>query len=137
MTTPVATRLLYLDTSAFLRRVFDAEGADIVDAAVNDYCGRGGAVVSSRLLWLEARRVAVREALLGNDIAAATEMNLSGVAKLPVTEEIWESAAAIGQHIKTLDSLHLASCEVARADLLTFDHTMRSVARAHGVNVLA
>lgn len=42
--------LLYIDGSALLRRVLGADGADLVDAAVAEYRGRGGHIVSSRLL---------------------------------------------------------------------------------------
>lgn len=128
--------LLYVDTSAFLRRVFGADGADLVDRAVAGCLSRGGHPVSSRLLWLEARRVGIREQLLGNDVRAVIEANLDGVGKLPVTDEVWSGAEAIGEHIKTLDSLHLATCEIVEAELVTFDRTMRMVARSRGIRTV-
>ncbi|MCL2781448.1 MAG: PIN domain-containing protein [Actinomycetia bacterium] len=129
--------LLYLDSSAFLRRAFGHAGTAVVDTAVADYRARGGAVVSSRVLWLEARRVAIRETLLGNDVAEPVERQLDTVEKLPMTEDVWQRAAAIEQHIKTLDALHLATCELIGAELLTFDATMRAVALARGVPLVA
>jgi predicted nucleic acid-binding protein len=128
--------LLYVDTSAFLRRMFGADGADAVDRAVVNRRRRGGTVVSSRLLWLEARRVGTREALLGNDVTDVITANLAGVARLPMTEEVWSGAEAIAQHIKTLDSLHLATCELVGADLMTFDEAMRNVATARGIRLV-
>lgn len=43
--------------------------------------------------------------------------------------------AAIEQHIKSVDALHLATCEFVGARLATFDETMRSVARARGIDL--
>ena len=127
--------LLYVDSSAFLRRVFGDEGADVVDKAVARYLRRGATVVSGRLLWLEARRVSVRERLLGNDVEDVVTANLAAVTELPFTDQIWAGAHAIEQHVKTLDSIHLATCQAAGADLLTFDGTMRTVAEAIGIRL--
>lgn len=129
-------KLLYIDSSAFIRRVFGADGADTVDAAIARYIRRGATVVSSRLLWLETRRVSVRERLLGNDVDAIVSANLAAVTRLPMTEEVWAGAYAIAQHVKTLDSIHVATCQLAAADLLTFDANMRAVAEAVGIHVV-
>lgn len=125
--------LLYLDSSAFLRRVFGADGADTVDALSARFIADGGRVVSGRLLWLEARRVTVRERQLGNDILAAVEANLASVDRLPLTDDVWNAAHAIETHVKTLDSLHLATCSVVDAHLLSFDAQMLAAASALGI----
>ena len=126
-------QLLYLDSSAFLRRVFGAEGADTVDQLVARYTAEGGNVVSGRLLWLEARRVAIRERQLGNDIESEVEANLACVDRLPLTDDVWNAAHAIETHVKTLDSLHLATCSVVDAHLLSFDTEMLAAATALGI----
>lgn len=127
--------LLYVDASAFLRRVLNADGADAIDAVIARYADGGGKVVSSRMLWLEARRVTVRERHDGNDIAEVVEENLAGIERLPVTEDIWGLAHAIEAHVRTLDSLHLATCAAVDAHLLSFDAQMRTAATAMGLQV--
>jgi predicted nucleic acid-binding protein len=128
-------RLLYVDSSALLRRVLDHPDAGAIDAAMGACLDGGGAVVSSRLLWLESRRVAVREALSGNDISAALGATLAGIVRLPLDDEVWGAAMRIEAQIKTLDSLHVATCAVAEATMLSFDATMRRVAAAEGCAV--
>lgn len=78
----------------------------------------------------------MREKLLGNDFGDVIAASVLGVEKLPVTAEVWAAAAAITQHIKTLDALHLATCELVAADLITFDRTMREIAQGRGVRVV-
>lgn len=124
---------LYIDTSAFLRRVLSSDDLDRVDATAASYTARGTEVVSSRLLRLEALRVSIREQLRGNDIHDVVHADLVTITQLPVTDEVWALAESIEQHLKTLDSLHLATCELIGADLLTFDHTMRAVAQQRGI----
>lgn len=91
--------------------------------------------MSSRLLWLEARRVVVRERQSGNDIASVVEQNLAAIERLPLTEDVWNRAQAIETHVKTLDSLHLATCALVDATLLSFDLQMQKAATAMGLRL--
>ncbi len=129
------TEPLYLDASAFLRRVDadDTDAINAIDAVVTRYRESGGRVVSSRLLWLEARRVTVRERQVGNDISGVVERNLATVDRLPLTEDVWDRAHAIDTHVKTLDALHLATCALVGGVLLSFDAQMRAAAVAMGI----
>jgi len=129
-------KLLYIDSSAFLRRILRHEGSALVDAAlVRHSTAPGGRVVSSRLLALESRGVAVRVKQNGNDISATVAANLDTIDILPLTEDVWTRASAIEQHIKTLDALHLATCLIVGADLLTLDKNMALVASSLGLSL--
>lgn len=127
---------LYLDSSSFLTLLLQQDRHATIEAAVSEWERRGASVVSSRLLWLEAQRVTVREAVVSdNDIRAEVREHLKGIARLPLTEDVWTRAAGIDQHLKTLDSIHLATCELDGATLLTagLDSAIRKVAEARGL----
>jgi hypothetical protein len=130
--------LLYLDSSSFLTLLLQQEGHQTVEELLRDHVMRGDAVASSRLLWLEVRRVTIRERVLGNDIGAAVTAHLQGVEQLPVTDAVWERAGLIEQHVRTLDAIHLATCELTGATLLAagLDSCIRRAAAACGVSVL-
>lgn len=125
---------LYVDTSAVLAVALgEADGPRVQDA-IATHAERGADVVSSRLLALEVRRVEVRERSAGRD-ARQLVAYAAAIRSLPLDEEVWRQAAAIELHLKTLDSLHLATCAVAGATLLTLDRTMGSVAASIGVTL--
>lgn len=134
-----ASALVYIDSSVLLTLVLEQDGHEAVARLIADAARAGRALAASRVLWLEGRRVAVREALAGNPIASAVERHLSTITQLPVTEQVWERAAGIEQHIKTLDAIHLATCELAEATLATvgLDGAMRKIAEIRGIPVLA
>jgi len=136
MQTPIAAKPLYVDSSALLQRVLNGSDAGAIDAATDQRTASGGRVMSSRLLWLETRRVEIRELLAGRDIRIPLREALATLDQLPVTEEVWQRAAAIDCHVKTLDSLHLATCLLAEADLLAADSQLRAAATSLGLRVL-
>lgn len=135
MTISPARRLLYLDSSAFLARLLAQDPDGLIDATLRSANDEGARVVASRLLWLEAARVAVRERLAANDIDDVVAANLAGIDRLPVTETVWTEAAAISQHVKTLDAIHLATCQLVGASLLSLDGRMCSVAVDMGIEL--
>jgi len=127
--------LLYIDSSTLLTVALRQEGHEDVRAVLRTAQSQGAIPASSRLLWLEARRVAIREAQVGNDVGAFINAALQTVTRLPVTEEVWDRAARIEQHLSTLDALHLATCESVSATLLVarLDGGLRAVAAARGI----
>ncbi len=127
---------LYVDSSSLLAWVLTQPGYDSVQSRIEGWLSGGGQLVSSRLLGLEMRRVFVRERLAGNELPAASQTVLELVAQLPVTEEVWERAAAIEQHVQTLDAIHLATCELIGATLLRagLDRTINDVATIRGIS---
>jgi predicted nucleic acid-binding protein len=134
----VAGGILYLDSSSFLITVLGQTGSADLRSRVAEWESDGGRVASSRLLWLEVRRVVIRERLAGNDFGSAAEDALVRVERIPVTDEVWERAATIEQHVRSLDAIHLATCELIGATLLSagLDHGMRAVAEARHIGLL-
>lgn len=133
------SKLLYVDSSVLLTFALAQPGWETVAETLGQAQDDGYTLASSRLLWIEAARVAIRERFRGNDIEDVLTKNLEAVEQLPVTEEIWIRAAVIEQHIKTLDAIHLATCETSGATLATvgLDGGMRKVAAERGVPLLA
>ncbi len=129
---------LYVDSSVLVTIALSQTGWETVAETLGQAQDDGYRLASSRLLWLEAVRVATRERLIGNNIDAVLDENLNFVDQLPITETVWERAATIEQHLKTLDAIHLATCEIAGATLATVgvDGAMRRVAQARGVPLL-
>lgn len=131
--------LLYVDSSVLLTIALSQTGWETVSAVLERAQDDGYRLASSRLLALEVARVATRERLRGNHVDSVLNETLSFIAQLPVTEQIWDLAASIAeQHIKTLDAIHLATCEISGATLATPgpDGTIRKVAEARRIPLL-
>lgn len=124
--------LLYVDSSAFLDRALKQKRYRTVAAKMSAHVRAGGALVSSRLIGLEARRVQVRVEIEGADASSIPRL-ARAIQQLPLTDEVWQAAAAIDRHIRTLDSLHLATCRLVEATLLSTDAHVREVAQYLGV----
>jgi predicted nucleic acid-binding protein len=127
--------LLYIDSSVLLTVALRQHGHEAVRATLSNAQAQGMTAVSSRLLWLEARRVIVREQLEGDDVAADVDEALATIGALPLTEDVWQRALSLEQHVKSLDALHVATCELVGATLLTarLDGGIRSMAEARGI----
>ncbi len=93
---------------------------------------------SSRLLAVELRRVALREA-----IPAVADALLGSVALVPLDDAILVRAETVTPaSVATLDALHLATALHLRnaglvTTLLTYDERLATGARAHGLASLA
>jgi len=125
---------LYLDTSALGRVLLAEPDARAVLTAMGGF----ERLVSSRLLALELRRLAMRRGR-----AAQAEAMLAGVALLEVGERVMSEADTIPPaSVRSLDAIHLATAvRCARSGaveaVLTFDHHLAEGAREHGLEVLA
>lgn len=126
---PEPRQLWYLDTSVAVRILL---GDPDAVAWWNAKVGLRGGFVSSRLLHLEMSRVYRRENLDLQDVDEfVAQLTLTGVNNSLLTE-----AAAIKQHVKTLDALHLASARrIGAITLVTHDSTMIKVAEQLGLDV--
>lgn len=129
--------LLYLDSSSFLTLLLQQDDHARIEAAVDAHQTTSGRICSSRLLWLEAARVGIREHIAGREIRDLITTNLRPLDQMPVTEDVWALAAGIQQHVRTLDAIHLATCELAGATLLTqgLDNNVHQVAKARGISL--
>jgi predicted nucleic acid-binding protein len=125
------TVALYLDTSVLAHALL---GTDF--AASQWFASVAGAtdLMSSNLLRLETTRLLRREAL---DPALA-EPYLQRIVLVSVNDQTLRLAGTFIPHIKTLDSIHLATLLLADPDatLATHDGVMGGVARQLGITVL-
>lgn len=123
----------YLDTSAALKLLIEeAESAALIDA-VNT---RRPTLAASFLLETELRRAAHRVPEL--DQRRVTSL-LERVDLYETTPNTFRQAGLLpGEHLRSLDALHLAAAMAIDADqLLTYDHRMTSAALDIGLPVIA
>jgi uncharacterized protein len=125
---------LYVDTSGLARVLLDTpEKREIVA----QMAGRD-LVISSRLLRIELRRVALREGELDG-----VDQLLAGISLVPIDEGILVAAESVKPaNVATLDALHLATVvRLAGADVvdavLTYDKRLAEATRHHGLEVVA
>jgi predicted nucleic acid-binding protein len=103
--------VVYLDTSALGRVLLGEPDAEAVLRELAPFEQR----VASRVLRLELRRLGLREGML-----AEADQLLSGVALLPVDEQLLAAAETLPPaSVGTLDALHLATAlRLAHGDRL-------------------
>lgn len=133
--------LLYVDTSAMVKRLVDETESDAFDDCLATGLARGDVFVSSALLGVELRRFAIRE-----DIdAAEVEAAIANASIVAVSDDILESASRIPHHVKTLDAIHLATAMALTDDsrgpdsvstIVTYDATMARAGRRLGYEIV-
>lgn len=118
----------YLDTSIALHALLptgDSRATEWLDGA-----SRSGNIYSSTLLELEIIRVLKREGLRAERAAEVVDrVNL-----VSIDDGVLRAAAAIDQHVRSLDAIHLATCALLGEDavLVSHDQQMCAVAQALG-----
>ena len=129
--------VLYVDSSALLKRVV-VEGESLaVRALLRERHLAGELLTSSSLAWLEVWRSLRRAGVADvEDVVAAA---LSGVAEYTLDEAVLQRARRVGvDQLRTLDAIHLASAIAVGADaLITYDTRLAGAAAAVGLVVLA
>lgn len=126
--------VVYLDTSALGRVLLGEPDAPAVLDALAAFEGR----VASRLMRVELRRLALQESLL-----ADADALLTGVALLPLDDELLTAAETITPvGVATLDALHLVTAlRLATTGMLdavmTYDRRLADGAREHGLPVVS
>jgi len=125
---------VYLDTSALGRVMLGEPDAGVVLRSLRDFDRH----VTSQLLRVELRRLALREGLLEH-----ADQLLSGVALLPVDESVLAAAETVRpSSVATLDAIHLVTA-LRLADnqlidtVMTYDTKLADGAREHGLTVIA
>ncbi|MCL1800947.1 MAG: type II toxin-antitoxin system VapC family toxin [Promicromonosporaceae bacterium] len=127
---------LYIDSSSLIRIDIGEHDGARMERLVQRYQADGAALVTSRLLHLECRRVAIRLNLEGHS-NSAIERYARMFQPLPLDEDVWRAAMNIRQHVKTLDAIHLATCAlVPNAVLLSSDASMQEVAPKLGIKLV-
>ncbi|MDR0592236.1 MAG: PIN domain-containing protein [Bifidobacteriaceae bacterium] len=129
----------YIDTSSFLRALLtDAPGHVAAKAVLADQTIR---LVSSKLLAVEADRVAVRVAAedpakagLGRDVG----LGLARIQLAAIDNAVIAAARAIPEPIKSLDAIHVATAAIMAEAIdyaITDDKTMAKALRVRGIAV--
>jgi predicted nucleic acid-binding protein len=125
--------LIYLDTSAFLKSVWEEPESAALTAAIADK-----ATVSSALLTVETRRSTLR---VNSGMLPRADLLLDDVIQVEVSAAVLESASRLpGPHLRTLDAIHLATALLIRDDIetvITYDGRLREAAEAHGLPTAA
>ncbi len=130
---PDCVSTIYLDTSAVGRVLLGEPEARAVLHALDAFDQR----VSSRLLRLELRRLALRHSQLD-----AADQLLAGIALVPVDEAMLTTAETIAPaSVATLEAIHLTTAvRLSSAGLLdavmTYDARLADGAREHQLSVL-
>ncbi|WP_454293803.1 PIN domain-containing protein [Salana multivorans] len=121
----------YLDTSVAVHVLGGTLGAkEWFDRIAADPDSQ---LISSRLLQTELTRVQRRDGKPVSD----RDLVLRHVSLVPITEGILGTAEAIGEHIRTLDAIHLATTLLVGSFtvLVTHDATLTRLALDHGLAV--
>jgi uncharacterized protein len=128
--------LIYLDTSAFLKTVFDEPQS----SAIRKYLATVDAprFVSSALLAVEARRGTLRA---NPRRLPRVDLALLRVAQIELDGPVIETASRLPDPmLRALDAIHLATALQIRGDLdivLTYDQRMLAAAAGHGLPAAA
>jgi len=130
--------VLYVDTSALLKRYVDERDSDVAVALMET----DAVLVTSRLTEVEVRRNLAR--LLDTDSAQAAKRNfnadLDAFALVELDATTCSEAARIAEQTlcRSLDALHLSAALRAGSatTVLTFDVRQAQAARSLGLNVI-
>ena len=123
---------MYVDTSALGALLVERLESDALESWLDQ---TSDMLVSSDLLEVELRRLAVRE---GIDQADVTRL-LDGVSLAALDRAVYRSAGLLPMpYLRTLDALHLeAAIRLDAAAVLTYDRRLSKAARSVGLRVVA
>lgn len=124
--------VVYVDTSALGALLVERLESDALESWLDQ---TSDMLVSSDLLEVELRRLAVRE---GVDQADVTRL-LDGVSIAALDRAVYRSAGLLPMpYLRTLDALHLeAAIRLDAAAVLTYDRRLSKAARSVGLRVVA
>ncbi len=129
--------VLYVDTSALLKRVVVEAESPAVRALLRDRHVAGDLLTASSVAWLEVWR-SLRRASVA-DVEDVITAALSGVAEYTLDDDVLRRARRVGSdELRSLDAIHLASAIAVGADaILTYDKRLAEAAAAVGLAALA
>lgn len=124
--------VVYVDTSALGALLVERLESDALENWLDQ---TSDMLVSSDLLEIELRRLAVRE---GIDQADVTRL-LDGVSLAALDRAVYRSAGLLPMpYLRTLDALHLeAAMRLDAAAVLTYDRRLSKAAQSVGLRVVA
>ena len=124
--------IIYVDTSALGALLVEQPESDALEQWLDQTTALQ---VSSDLLEIELRRLAVREGLEQADVTRL----LDGVGLAALDRAVYRSAGLLPMpYLRTLDALHLeAAMRLDAAAILTYDRRLGEAARPVGLQVIA
>lgn len=130
--------VIYVDTSATVKRLFPEEDSQRLKAAFVNAGQRGDQLVASALTRIELSRTILRRRsslVVAGDQAYREAMQ--GIAVAPMTDVVVELARAIDPPLlRSLDAIHLATAVAVGADeLWTYDDRLADAATTAGIAV--
>lgn len=119
---------VYVDTSALVKLLVDEPESDSLISWLD---GAGADLVSSELLEVELRRVAIRAGVRLDEVARLVE----GVSLAGLDRAVVRGAGLLPMaYLRTLDALHLESAlRLGVSHILTYDRRMMDAARVLGL----
>jgi predicted nucleic acid-binding protein len=122
--------LIYIDTSALLKLIFDETGT----SALERYLPDGAHLISSKSLLMEARRGTLRRSA---GRLHRLDVLLSEIGTVAISDAVIESASRLPDPVlRSLDAIHLATALLIREDisvLVSYDDRLTAAAAAHGL----
>jgi predicted nucleic acid-binding protein len=127
--------ILYIDTSAFMKPFIGEPEGPIMAALLAE---RGDDCISSRLLDVEASRVAGR---IGGEAPHVVDQALGVIQRVPIGPTLLATAASIlpGASLGALGAIHLATALSIPepTTVVTYDRRLQDACRQVGLPVLA
>lgn len=126
--------IVYLDSSCGVALIKDEQRTDAIRAYLDDLLDDGHIVLAGQIFETELQRVAIR---LGLPVTQATNVIDSVVIVEHETVDFRRASGYQMAQLGSLDALHLATAERARADvMLTFDSRLADASETVGIPVL-
>lgn len=135
--------LLYVDSSAMVKRLVDEPESAAFERFLADRLARGDVFVSSSVMTVELHRFAFRQDIPSTNVTTVVR----NVSKVAVSQSIFDTASNLKHHVKTLDAIHLATALALKDDdmddgedavsLVTYDAAMARTAGRLDIDVLA
>ncbi|MGM7667773.1 type II toxin-antitoxin system VapC family toxin [Microbacterium sp. A93] len=129
--------LIYLDTSAVLKRVFQEDESEALRDAISRAVAEGNGLISSALTRVELGRSMRRriDAMSLQSLNTAFDLAMGDIAFAPMVSAVVESARIIGPPmLRSLDAIHLATAiAVGAQEMWTYDERLATASEEIGI----
>lgn len=129
--------LIYIDTSAALKRVFEEAESGVLRRAIDEAVVNSDRLISSTLTRVElARGIRRRIEFETHDrLTSAFDLAMGDIAFAPMSSPIVESARLIGPPVlRSLDAIHLATAiAVGAGEVWTYDDRLAAASEEMGI----
>jgi predicted nucleic acid-binding protein len=127
--------MIYLDSCALVKLIRVEEHSETL---INHVTKSPVALLSSELAHVEVGRALIRHGE-GEEARGKAAVLLEKIARLPIKVSIPHAAALPGEHLRSLDALHLATAQMLGRTLtqfITYDKRLAQAAQEAGLPVV-